>query len=150
MSTEALLVTQEEDTANAYKERETNTNIEFSSYINYKTKYKKERRSVERLKVSIECKVDIGNDKEAELIPGELLDISPVGFSFKLNTPTELNVDSFIKVIFNIGINYYALCGRIIWRNKISDTQVNYGCQMPVFNKQIEEFTKSKESGKIF
>lgn len=106
---------------------------------------KKERRIIERIKLENECSIDITTDESTDIIKGKLRDVSPIGCSFTLeksDKSEKIYVDSFVKLIFNNDLNYFALFGRVIWKKQISDTQISYGCQMPIFNKQIEEFVR--------
>lgn len=107
------------------------------------TSYKREQREVERYEVAEECVIFIGD----KLIgAGKLRNISPKGFNFETEETLEFDDNTFIKIVFKS--NYYCLtlCGKIIWENNIAGNNI-YGCAIPIFNKQVQDYIYAMTDG---
>lgn len=107
------------------------------------TSYEKEQREVERYEVTEECMILIGDNL---IGAGKLRNISPKGFNFETEETLEFDDNTFIKIVFKS--NYYCLtlCGKIIWENKINNKNI-YGCAIPVFNKQVQDYIYAMTDG---
>lgn len=121
-------------------------NLETSEEIpieKIETSYEKEQREVERYEVAEECMIFIGDNL---IGAGKLRNISPKGFNFETEETLEFDDNTFIKIVFKS--NYYCLtlCGKIIWKNKINNKNI-YGCAIPVFNKQVQDYIYAMTDG---
>lgn len=121
-------------------------NLETSEEIpieKIETSYEKEQREVERYEVAEECMVFIGDNL---IGAGKLRNISPKGFNFETEETLEFDDNTFIKIVFKS--NYYCLtlCGKVIWENKLKDKNI-YGCAMPIFNKQVQDYIYAMTEG---
>lgn len=107
------------------------------------TSYEKEQREVERYEVAEECMIFIGDNL---IGAGKLRNISPKGFNFETEKTLEFDNNTFIKIVFKS--NYYCLtlCGKIIWENKVNNKNI-YGCAIPVFNKQVQDYIYAMTDG---
>lgn len=107
------------------------------------TSYEKEQREVERYEVAEECMIFIGDNL---IGAGKLRNISPKGFNFETEETLEFDDNTFIKIVFKS--NYYCLtlCGKIIWENKVNNKNI-YGCAIPVFNKQVQDYIYAMTDG---
>lgn len=121
-------------------------NLETSEEIpieKIETSYEKEQREVERYEVAEECMIFIGDNL---IGAGKLRNISPKGFNFETEETLEFDDNTFIKIVFKS--NYYCLtlCGKIIWENKVNNKNI-YGCAIPVFNKQVQDYIYAMTDG---
>lgn len=122
------------------------TDLETSEEIpieKIETSYEKEQREVERYEVAEECIIFIGDNL---IGAGKLRNISPKGFNFETEETLEFDDNTFIKIVFKS--NYYCLtlCGKIIWENKVNNKNI-YGCAIPVFNKQVQDYIYAMTDG---